>query len=125
MTCDAWSAKLDAYVDSELPAEQMEAVHSHLRGCPSCTSQMAERLRKGPLPLQELLKIGVEVAAALETAHRAAIVHRDLKPGNIMLTSSGAKFRSRSASRSARVGAGWRQPPLLLCCCWPSSSISI
>ena len=45
MTCDAWSAKLDAYVDSELPAEQMEAVHSHLRGCPSCTSQMAERLQ--------------------------------------------------------------------------------
>jgi len=45
MTCDAWSAKLDAYVDSELPAEQMEALHSHLRGCPSCTSQMAERLQ--------------------------------------------------------------------------------
>src|SRR5450759_4839586 len=53
---------------------------------------LAERLRKGPLPLDQLLKIGTQIADALEKAHRAAIVHRDLKPGNIMLTSSGAKL---------------------------------
>ncbi len=53
---------------------------------------LAERLRKGPLPLAEALKIGIDVAEALAVAHRQGIVHRDLKPGNIMLTQSGAKL---------------------------------
>ncbi|MGA7906868.1 MAG: serine/threonine-protein kinase, partial [Candidatus Sulfotelmatobacter sp.] len=53
---------------------------------------LAERLRKGAVPLNELLKVGIKVAEALEVAHRAGIVHRDLKPGNIMLTKSGAKL---------------------------------
>jgi Tol biopolymer transport system component len=53
---------------------------------------LAERLRKGPLPLPEILKIGIAVAEALAVAHRSGIVHRDLKPGNIMLTQAGAKL---------------------------------
>jgi eukaryotic-like serine/threonine-protein kinase len=53
---------------------------------------LAERLRGGALPLEQVLKIGVEIAAALDKAHRAGIVHRDLKPGNIMLTKSGSKL---------------------------------
>jgi serine/threonine protein kinase len=44
---------------------------------------LAERLRKGAMPVNELLKTGMEIAEALEVGHRAGIVHRDLKPGNI------------------------------------------
>ncbi|HEV3421400.1 MAG TPA: protein kinase [Candidatus Acidoferrum sp.] len=53
---------------------------------------LADRLRKGFLPLGEALRIGAEIADALQRAHRAGIVHRDLKPGNVMLTKSGAKL---------------------------------
>jgi eukaryotic-like serine/threonine-protein kinase len=53
---------------------------------------LAERLRKGPLPLDQVLKIGTEIAQALEKAHQQGIIHRDLKPANIMLTKAGAKL---------------------------------
>src|SRR5690348_1686270 len=52
---------------------------------------LGKRLEKGPLPLEQVLKYGAQIAEALEKAHRSSVVHRDLKPGNIMLTSSGAK----------------------------------
>jgi eukaryotic-like serine/threonine-protein kinase len=53
---------------------------------------LAKRLEKGPLPLEQVLKIGAQIAEALDKAHRNGIAHRDLKPGNIMLTASGAKL---------------------------------
>jgi len=62
---------------------------------------LAERLQKGPLPLDQTLKIGREIADALDKAHRNAIIHRDLKPGNIMLTKSGAKLLDFGLARSA------------------------
>jgi serine/threonine protein kinase/Tol biopolymer transport system component len=53
---------------------------------------LSERLKKGPLPLEEALRYGREIADGLDEAHRKGIVHRDLKPGNIMLTQRGAKL---------------------------------
>src|SRR5262249_40436991 len=53
---------------------------------------LAKRLEKGPLPLEQVLKLGSQIADALDEAHRSGVVHRDLKPGNIMLTSTGAKL---------------------------------
>src|SRR6516162_7511860 len=53
---------------------------------------LAKRLEKGPLPLEQVLKYGAQIADALDKAHRSGVVHRDLKPGNIMLTPTGTKL---------------------------------
>jgi Tol biopolymer transport system component len=53
---------------------------------------LAKRLEKGPVPLEQLLSFGSQIADALDKAHRRGVVHRDLKPGNIMLTPAGAKL---------------------------------
>ena len=53
---------------------------------------LSQRLRRGPLPTEEVLRYSIEIAGALEQAHRKGVVHRDLKPGNIMLTETGAKL---------------------------------
>ena len=53
---------------------------------------LAQRLDKGALPAEQLLRYGIEIADALDKAHRLGIVHRDLKPGNVMITKSGVKL---------------------------------
>jgi Tol biopolymer transport system component/tRNA A-37 threonylcarbamoyl transferase component Bud32 len=53
---------------------------------------LADRLRKGPLPTEQVLKYGIEICEGLERAHKSGVVHRDLKPGNVMLTKTGAKL---------------------------------
>jgi serine/threonine protein kinase/Tol biopolymer transport system component len=61
---------------------------------------LAERLRKGPLPFVDVLRYAIEIADALEKAHRGGVVHRDLKPANIMLTKSGAKLLDFGLAKS-------------------------
>jgi hypothetical protein len=66
---------------------------------------LADRLTKGPLPLEQVLRYGTQIADALDKAHRAGIIHRDLKPGNIMIAKSGAKLLDFGLAKSS-VGAG-------------------
>ena len=53
---------------------------------------LAQRLQKGALPLEQVLQYAIEIADALDKAHRKGVTHRDLKPGNIMLTKTGTKL---------------------------------
>jgi eukaryotic-like serine/threonine-protein kinase len=62
---------------------------------------LATRLAKGALPLADTLRIGSQIADALDRAHRAGVVHRDLKPGNVMLTRSGAKLMDFGLARAS------------------------
>jgi serine/threonine protein kinase len=62
---------------------------------------LAARLSKGPLPVEDVLRFGVQVASALDAAHRQGIVHRDLKPGNVMITKTGAKLLDFGLARSS------------------------
>ena len=61
---------------------------------------LADRLARGPLPIADVLRIGGQIADALDKAHRAGVVHRDLKPGNVMLTKSGAKLMDFGLARA-------------------------
>jgi serine/threonine protein kinase len=53
---------------------------------------LAERLKKGPLPMEQVLQYAIEISDALDKAHRKGVTHRDLKPGNIVLTKTGSKL---------------------------------
>jgi Tol biopolymer transport system component len=65
---------------------------------------LAHRLERGPLPLDVLLRTAIQIADALDRAHRSGIVHRDLKPGNVMLSRSGAKLMDFGLARSTGLG---------------------
>jgi len=64
---------------------------------------LSHRLQKGSLPVEQALKIGTEIAQALQIAHSNGIIHRDLKPSNIMLTKAGAKLMDFGLAKPAQV----------------------
>ena len=83
-------------------------VMEHLEG-----ETLAERLQSGAIPLDEALKIAIEIAGALDKAHARGIVHRDLKPANIMLTKNGPKLMDFGLAKpSGGLVAGSGENPL-------------
>jgi eukaryotic-like serine/threonine-protein kinase len=81
---------------------------------------LAERIAKGPLPLDEALPIAKQIAEGLEYAHERAIIHRDLKPSNVKVTGDGqlkildfglAKALEEETSEQELLGV--RHPPII------------
>jgi Tol biopolymer transport system component len=81
-------------------------VMEHLEG-----ETLAKRIDRGPLLAAELLRIAVEIADALEKAHRQGILHRDLKPANIMLTKSGAKLMDFGLAKATPIAVDLSSSP--------------
>lgn len=77
---------------------------------------LAQCLRRGPLPVEQVLRYAIDIASALDHAHQRGIVHRDLKPANVMLTPTGAKLldfglaQLRETSQAADHPDGTQSP---------------
>jgi eukaryotic-like serine/threonine-protein kinase len=74
---------------------------------------LASRLKRGPLPLDQAVRCGAEIAAALHKAHQLGIVHRDLKPGNVMLTRAGVKLLDFGLAKLRDLGTSVPDGPPL------------
>jgi eukaryotic-like serine/threonine-protein kinase len=67
---------------------------------------LSDRLARGPLPSEQVLRYGIQITDALDKAHRQGIVHRDLKPGNVMITKSGVKLLDFGLAKLRAAGPG-------------------
>lgn len=89
-----------------------------------CSSQLAARYRAERIPVAEVLRIGVQIGSAVETAHRSGVLHRDIKPSNILTTVYGHPVLSdfgiastlSAAENAESVGLSipWSAPEVLL-----------
>jgi eukaryotic-like serine/threonine-protein kinase len=83
---------------------------------------LADRLRKCPLPIEQVFRYGIEICDGLENAHRSGVVHRDLKPGNIMLTKTGAKLMDFGLAKASVVGQSASSSNLTVTLSTPAAS---
>jgi serine/threonine protein kinase len=65
---------------------------------------LADRLRRGAIPVEQVLKFAIQITDALDKAHMSGVVHCDLKPGNIMLTSTGRSFADQKLKKVSLNG---------------------
>jgi len=89
-----------------------------------CSDSLDARYRSGRLPVSELLRIGVTIASAVETAHRQGVLHRDIKPSNILMTAYGhpvlgdfgiaATLGEVEESDQVGLSIPWSAPEILL-----------
>ena len=89
-----------------------------------CSAQLASRYRVDPLAVPEVLRIGVQIGSAIETAHRSGVLHRDIKPSNILMTAYGhpvlsdfgiaSSLSAASAADSIGLSVPWSAPEVLL-----------
>ncbi|MDO8681049.1 MAG: protein kinase [Acidobacteriota bacterium] len=96
--CTLYDVRHEVVSGAESPIDFL--VMEYLEG-----ETLAARLARGPLPANLVLRHAIEIAEALDRAHRHGIVHRDLKPGNVMLTKAGAKLLDFGLAKASAAGA--------------------
>lgn len=89
-----------------------------------CSASLAERYRREPLPVGEVLRVSIKIASAIETAHRAGVLHRDIKPTNILMTAYGhpvlsdfgiaATLAESERTESVGLSIPWSAPEVLM-----------
>ncbi|MBF4589625.1 MULTISPECIES: serine/threonine-protein kinase [unclassified Curtobacterium] len=89
-----------------------------------CSSSLSERYRRAPVPVSEVLSIGIRIGSALETAHREGVLHRDVKPSNILLTAYGNPVLS-DFGIAATIGQADPDEPIGMSIPWSAPEVLI